>query len=92
MKEQAIHFMLGAIVMACVVATLFFLRFWRKTGDRLFGLFGLAFGVLAVNWVALAFFGGDETIRTLLYAVRLLAFVTILVAIVDKNRARAGGG
>ena len=92
MRDGEIHFMLGAIVMACVVASLFFLRFWRKTGDRLFGLFAVAFGVLAVNWVALAFAGGDETIRTLLYAVRLLAFLSILVAIVDKNRAGARGG
>ena len=92
MTDQAIHFMLGAIVMGCVVAALFFVRFWRKTGDRLFGLFAAAFGLLAVNWVALAFAGGDETIRTLLYAVRLFAFVIILVAIVDKNRAGARGG
>ena len=91
MKESAIHFMLGAIAMACVVATFFFLRFWRRTGDRLFGLFAAAFGVLALNWVALAFTRGDE-LRTLLYAVRLVAFVVILAAIVDKNRAGAAGG
>ena len=91
MKELAIHFMLGAIAMACVVVASFFLRFWRKTGDRLFGLFALAFGVLGLNWVALAFTRGDE-LRLMLYAVRLLAFVVILVAIIDKNRARAAGG
>ena len=90
MKETAIHFMLGAIAMSCVVAASFFLRFWRKTGDRLFGLFGLAFGMLGLNWVALAFTRGDE-LRLMLYAVRLLAFVVILVAIIDKNRARAAG-
>ena len=89
MPEQAIHFMLGAIVMACVVAGLFFLRFWRKTRDRLFALFAAAFAILAVNWVALAFMSGDEVVRTVLYAVRLVAFVVILAAIVDKNRAGA---
>ena len=88
MKESAIHFMLGAIAMACVVAAGFFLRFWRKTRDRLFGLFAAAFGVLALNWVALAFTQGDE-VRVLLYAVRLVAFVVILAAIIDKNRVRA---
>ena len=91
MKETVIHFMLGAIAMACVVAACFFLRFWRKTRDRLFGLFAVSFGVLALNWVALAFTRGDE-VRVMLYAVRLVAFVVILVAIVDKNRARAAGG
>lgn len=91
MKETVIQFMVGAIAMACVVAATFFLRFWRKTRDRLFGLFALSFGVLALNWVALAFTRGDE-VRVMLYAVRLVAFVIILVAIVDKNRARAAGG
>ena len=90
MNETVIQFMLGAIAMACVVAAMFFLRFWRKTRDRLFGLFALSFGVLGLNWVALAFTQGDE-VRVLLYAVRLVAFVVILVAIVDKNRARATG-
>lgn len=92
MNQDAIPFMLGAIAMACVVAGLFFLRFWRKTHDRLFGLFATAFLLLGLNWVALAFTTGDETIRTLLYAVRLVAFVMILAAIIDKNRARAPGG
>ena len=91
MKDTLIHFMLGAIAMACVVAASFFLRFWRKTRDRLFGLFAVAFFVLGLNWVALAFTRGDE-VRVMLYAVRLVAFVVILVAIVDKNRARAAGG
>jgi uncharacterized membrane protein YcjF (UPF0283 family) len=86
--EQAIHFMLGAIVTCCVVAATFFLRFWRKTRDRLFALFAAAFFLLAVNWVALAFTRRDE-MRTALYVVRLLAFVVILVAIADKNRSRA---
>ena len=89
MREAAIHFMLGAIVVCCAVAGTFFLRFWRKTRDRLFGLFSLAFWILALNWAALAFTRTDE-LQTWLYAVRLLAFLVILYAIVDKNRARAG--
>jgi hypothetical protein len=89
MRELAIHFMLGAIVACCAVAGTFFLRFWRKTRDRLFAMFSLAFWVLALNWTALAFTRTDE-MRTALYAVRLLAFLVILYAIADKNRARAG--
>ena len=88
MPEYTIHFMLGAIVTCCVVAGTFFLRFWRKTRDRLFGMFAAAFWILALNWVALAFTQKDE-IRTALYVVRLLAFVVILLAILDKNRSRA---
>ena len=79
------RFLLGAIVMACFTVGLFFLRFWRKTRDRLFVIFAIAFWLLALNWLALAFTEQDE-VRTALYVVRLLAFVLILVGIWDKNR------
>ncbi|HSI35720.1 MAG: DUF5985 family protein [Phycisphaerae bacterium] len=79
-------FALGVVAMGCFVAGLFFLRFWRRTGDRLFLIFGVAFWVLGANWLALAFIDADE-VRTWLYAVRLVAFVLILWGIVDKNRA-----
>lgn len=79
-------FVLGAIVMACAVVGLFFLRFWRKTHDRLFAMFAIAFWVLGLNWLALAVASQDE-VRTALYFVRMLAFLLILFAIIDKNRA-----
>lgn len=85
MEERAITFMLGMIVMACAVVGLFFLRFYRQTRDRIFALFAAAFCVLALNWAALSFAKQDE-VRTWLYAVRLAAFVVILLAIADKNR------
>ena len=81
------QFMLGAIVALCAVAGLFFLRFWRKTRDRLFAIFAIAFWILGLNWLALAFTQQDE-VRTALYVVRLLAFLLILFGIVDKNRQR----
>jgi hypothetical protein len=91
MIQPTTNFMLGAIVMASVVAGLFFLRFWRRTRDRLFLMFAAAFWLMAVNWAALAFTQADE-IRTAFYVVRLVAFVLILVAIIDKNRSRGGAG
>ena len=84
------NFLLGMIVMASLAAGLFFLRFWRKTRDRLFAIFAIAFWVLAANWLALAFINKDE-IRTALYIVRLAAFVLILIGIIDKNRPHPGG-
>jgi hypothetical protein len=80
------QFLLGAIVVACGVAGLYFLRFWRKTHDRLFAMFATAFWVLGLNWLALAFINRDE-VRTALYVVRLFAFLLILFAILEKNRA-----
>jgi hypothetical protein len=80
------EFLLGLIVMACLVAGLFFVRFWRKTRDRLFAVFALAFWLLALNWTLLAITARDE-VRPSLYGIRLLAFVLILLGIIDKNRA-----
>jgi len=79
--------LLGVTVLASATAGLFFLRFWRDTHDRLFALFAVAFWLLALNWLGLAVVAEPEEARTLLYLVRLAAFVLIIVAIVDKNRA-----
>ena len=79
----------GFLVAGYAVAGLFFLRFWRETRDRLFGIFAAAFGLLAVQRAALALSSDPNGEQLLLYGIRLLAFVLILAAIVDKNRARA---
>jgi peptidoglycan/LPS O-acetylase OafA/YrhL len=79
----------GLLVMGYAVAGLFFLRFWRETRDRLFGIFAGAFWLLAVQRLLLALFQNPDNEQVWLYGIRLLAFVLILVAIVDKNR---GGG
>ncbi len=84
------QFMWGAIVMACATAGVFFLRFWRKTHDRLFAIFALAFWILGVHWLVLAWTKQTE-VHFGLYAIRLLAFLLILFAIIDKNRASRAG-
>ena len=44
-----IEYLSGAVTMGFVVAAIFFLRFWRRTSDRLFLSFALAFALLALN-------------------------------------------
>ena len=88
MYDPLNQFLLGAVVASCLVIGMFFLRFWRKTGDRLFAIFAVAFWTLGLNWLLLAFIQQDE-IRTALYLLRLGAFALILIGIVDKNRARS---
>lgn len=78
--------LMGAITMASWTAALFFLRFWRKSGDRLFLSFAAAFALLGLTRLALTFVQQASESHTYLYLIRLLAFVLILVAIVDKNR------
>jgi hypothetical protein len=80
------EFLMGAIAMASVVAGLFFLRFWRDTGDRLFLIFAAAFLLLATTRLGLALSQVQEEGHTHWYWVRLIAFVLIVLAIVDKNR------
>ena len=41
--------LLGGIALACVVAGLFFWRFWRTSRDRFFLLFAISFWVEAAN-------------------------------------------
>lgn len=77
---------MGAIAMASIIAALFFLRFWRDTGDRLFGIFAAAFFLLASTRVGLVLSRAQMEEQTLWYWVRLAAFLLILVAIIDKNR------
>ena len=79
----------GLLVMGYAVAGLFFLRFWHETRDRLFGIFAGAFWLLALQRVLLALFEHPDREQLWLYGIRVLAFVLILTAIVDKNR---GGG
>lgn len=78
--------LMGGIAMASVVAALFFLRFWRDTGDRLFVIFAIAFLLLAITRIGLAVSTAHAEGQTYWYWVRLTAYVLILLAIIDKNR------
>jgi hypothetical protein len=78
---------LGGIVMACLVIAVFFLRYWRRTGDRLLVMFAWAFFLMAANWTVLPFVDDQDERRPYLYLLRAAAFVLIIVGIVDKNRA-----
>ena len=78
--------LMGGIAMASAVAALFFLRFWRDTGDRLFVIFATAFLLLAVTRIGLAISDEHTEGHTHWYWVRLTAYVLILLAIIDKNR------
>ena len=80
------QFLWGASAMASGTVGLIFFRSWRHTGDRFFALFGSAFSILALHWVALAVLGAVDETRHYFYLVRLVGFVVVLVAIADKNR------
>jgi hypothetical protein len=83
------HFMWGALTMACVIAALFFFKFWSQTRDRLFAAFSAAFATMAVNWAVLGLSTPSDEARHFVYAIRLAAFALIVAGVVDKNRRTA---
>lgn len=80
------EFVSGAIMMGSFVAGLFFLKFWKKSHDRLFLMFGIAFWILGLNRIAMVSTTQGDEVRFYLYLIRLAAYVLILFAIIDKNR------
>jgi hypothetical protein len=88
MMSTAYAFLSGAVAMGYAIASLFFLRFWRRTHDRLFLAFATAFLLLMLN-SALATLG-DVPLenRAYLYLLRLAAFGIIIGAVIQKTRSR----
>jgi hypothetical protein len=75
----------GRVAFSFIVA-LAFIRLGRTTADRLYYGFAVAFFLLALSTalVGLRLALGDYSV--LVFLPRLFAFVTIIVAIIDKNR------
>jgi hypothetical protein len=78
---------MGGIGMAALIIGMFFARYWRRTHDRLYLFFGASFAVQAVDRFILGLAGDPSEERAMIYLLRLLAYVLIIVAIVDKNRS-----
>ena len=83
-----IEFLSGAVTLGFVIAAVFFLRFWGRTGDRLFLAFAIAFFLLALNQALAAWLGAADERVGYTYLLRVIGCVLILLAIVDKNVSR----
>lgn len=82
--------LVGAISMSWLVIGLFFLRFWKTTRDRFFLFFASAFFLEAFNRIL---FWRESNIAEDLeayYLIRLVAYMLILIAILDKNGKKLG--
>ncbi|HKQ23948.1 MAG TPA: DUF5985 family protein [Burkholderiales bacterium] len=86
-----IEFVSGAVAMGFLVGCAFLLRFWRKTSDRFFLAFAGAFFLLALNQVLAQWLGAADERVAYAYLLRVLAFILILAAIVDKNVPSGSG-
>lgn len=76
----------GALMICCLVAGLFFLKFWKKTHDSLFIKFAWAFFLLSFERLVLGYLGSANEPSELVYLIRLAAFMMIIYAIISKNR------
>jgi hypothetical protein len=83
-----IEFLSGATALAYLLAGVFFLRFWRKTRDRLFLHFAFAFWLFMLNQILSSILGANGEHTGYAYILRVLGFGLIILAIVDKNTAR----
>jgi hypothetical protein len=85
------NFISGASAMGFFIIAGFFFNFWKKTSDRLFFIFGLAFLIMTVERIALLYYGAISLneMHPLVYLFRLVGFILILFAIYDKNRKHA---
>ncbi len=79
-------FLSGAITTQCLVASLFFRRYAKKTGDTFFHYFAIAFSLFAIERVILVTIDGSSEYQPMVYFLRLSAFLVIIAAIVMKNR------
>lgn len=78
----------GGIAMGSLIIALFFLRFWRDTGDRFFLYFALSFAIEGMHRLFASLGGVQDEASPLHYLVRLLAYLLILWAILEKNLPR----
>lgn len=76
----------GAIIMGYAVASLFFLKFWRRTGDTLFLAFASAFMLLAATPLLTLTLAIPREEQSPFYLIRAAAFMILIVAIVLKSR------
>ncbi|MCC7346840.1 MAG: hypothetical protein IT538_05520 [Variibacter sp.] len=83
-----LEFTAGLITMGFLIAGVFFLRFWTRTGDRLFLVFSLAFWLFALNQALVPLSGWPREETTWFYLLRLAGFGLIIAAILAKNARR----
>jgi arginine exporter protein ArgO len=79
-------FIAGMLVITSFVIGLHFLKFWKQSKDRFFVWFAAAFWVFGLGWIIRAFDANVPEHSHWGYVPRLVAFLMIIVAILDKNR------
>jgi hypothetical protein len=81
------NFLSGMATLGFLISGLFFLRFWKRTGDALFLAFAIAFGLMGIGQAVTTLANSYLDDSSVTYLIRLAAFALIIVAIWRKNNA-----
>ena len=82
-------FLSGLVTGGFLVASVFFFRFWKRTGDLLFAIFGISFLLFALNQGATLWTNSPQDDQGAVYLLRLTGFVLLVIAIAVKNFKKA---
>ena len=80
-----IEMLSGALLFSYFIAGIHFVRFWRRTSDKLFLHFAVAFWLFALNQIVTSIPVVTDETAGYEYLLRVLGFIVILVAIAEKN-------
>ena len=89
MTGSLLTLMSGASMACCWMLALIFYKFWIKGSDRLFAFFALSFTLMGTERLILALVDAKNEYQPAFYLFRLIAFLIIIAAVVDKNRSSA---
>jgi hypothetical protein len=81
-----VMFLYGAAATGFAAIGGYFYRFWKRSLDRLFLMFAVAFWLLAIDRVVLGLVPLASEVRVYVFLIRLVAFCLILYGIYGKNR------
>jgi hypothetical protein len=87
MMPHAIALLQGMCAATAMAIGLLFFKFWQDSRDRLFLYFAIAFWLLSSSWALLGFLAPEAESRPYVYGLRLIAFLLVIAAIIEKNRS-----
>ena len=92
--ESVLQFLYGGLAMMCAAIGVFLLNYWRhgQPRDRFFLWFMAAFWSLGASWSVHLLLATPSESGPHVYVLRVIAFLLIVIAIIDKNRRSAHDG
>lgn len=87
MMMSLTQFFSGIAALGAWIGAVYFFKFWLKTRDRLFWMFSVSFCLMALErFVLVLQTSAIQEEYSYVYLIRLIAFIIIIVAVIDKNR------